>query len=72
MRPDSNLFELISESRVILVMPLSSPALIAKRLGIPCCYFNPDKNYTFGNDYEGIEVINSKPKLLDFLKRNLG
>ena len=70
--PDSNLFELISESRVILVMPLSSPALVAKHLGIPCCYFNPDKKYTFGNDYEGIEVINSKPKLLDFLKRNLG
>jgi len=70
--PESNLFELISESRVILAIPFSSPALIAKHLGIPCCYFNPDKNYIFGNRFEGIEVLNSKPKLLDFLKRNLG
>jgi hypothetical protein len=39
-----NIYKLIAESDVIVVIPNSSPAYIASELGIPCIYFDPTQD----------------------------
>jgi polysaccharide biosynthesis PFTS motif protein len=40
---DSNLYEVISMSDIVIGIPFTSPVLIAKELNIPCFYYAPDQ-----------------------------
>lgn len=67
-----NLFDLISQAKIVVSLPFATPSLIAYRLGIPSCFYNPDTNYDFGKFVDGIEVIDSKENLFLFCKKALG
>jgi polysaccharide biosynthesis PFTS motif protein len=67
-----NLLDLIPNSKIVISMPFSSPSLIAHRLGVPSCFYNPDTDYNLDNIVDGIEVIDSKENLLLFCKTALG
>ena len=65
---NSNLFESIYQAKIVIAMPYSTPALIAHRLGVSSCYYNPDCSYNLGSSMDGIEVIEGKENLLQFCK----
>jgi polysaccharide biosynthesis PFTS motif protein len=64
--PDIDIFELISSARLVVVIPFSTPALIAKRLGVKSCYYNPDKRYRFKKFVDGVRVIKTVEEIVDF------
>ena len=66
-----NLLDLISQAKIVVSIPLTTASLIAYRLGVPCCFYNPNTNYDFGKFVDGIEVIDSKENLLLFCKKAL-
>jgi len=68
---NSNLFESIYQAKIVIAMPYSTPALIAHRLGVSSCYYNPDSSYNLGSAMDGIEVIEGKENLLQFCKKQL-
>jgi len=67
-----NLLDFIPNAKIVISMPFSSPSLIAHRLGVPSCFYNPDTDYNFDTIVDGIEVIDSKENLLLFCKTALG
>jgi polysaccharide biosynthesis PFTS motif protein len=67
-----NLLDLISQAKIVVSLPFTTASLIAHRLGVPSCFYNPDLNYDFGKFVDGIEVIDSKENLLLFCKKALG
>jgi polysaccharide biosynthesis PFTS motif protein len=67
-----NLLDLISRTKIVICMPLSSPALIAHRLGVPTCYYNPNSDFFFSRFNYGIKVIDSAEGLEFFCKTVLG
>jgi hypothetical protein len=72
LNPNSNLYELISSSRVVLGLPLVSPVRIAKELNIPCAYFYPRGNneWVLPSSYADIPIIREESDLSDFLSKN--
>jgi polysaccharide biosynthesis PFTS motif protein len=63
----TNLYELISESDFVFAVPFSSPALIAKELGVPTAYVCLlPRNYLL-RDVNAIPVLTNKGELLDFI-----
>ena len=67
-----NLLDLIPQAKIVISMPFSSTSLIAHRLGVPTCFYNPDTDYDLDKFVDGIEVIDSKENLLLFCKAALG
>jgi polysaccharide biosynthesis PFTS motif protein len=65
---DSNfdIFELVKSSKFVVVIPFSTPALIAKRLGVKSCYYNPDPNYKFKKILDGVRVFGDIKELKHF------
>jgi len=64
--PDYNIFELIKSAKFVVVIPFSSPALIAQRLGVKTCYYNPDSRFSFEKIVDGVRVINSVEEFINF------
>jgi polysaccharide biosynthesis PFTS motif protein len=67
-----NLIDLISQAKIVISLPFTSTSLIAFRLGVPNCFYNPDTDYSFDKIVDGVEVIDSKEDLLLFCKKALG
>ena len=47
-----SVFELISESKKIICMPFTSPAVIAKEMGKNVIYYDPSENLKFLEKYD--------------------
>lgn len=69
---DVNLLDLISQAKIVISLPFTTASLIANRLGVPSCFYNPDPEYNLGKIVDGIEVIHSKDDLFLFCKGALG
>ena len=55
IKPDENMYKMISESNLSIVIPYSSPAYVADSLGVPSIYFDPTKKLIPG--YEETDNI---------------
>jgi polysaccharide biosynthesis PFTS motif protein len=65
--PNVNLYEIISRSNLVIGVPFTSPVLIAKELGVRCCYFLEDDMVKLPEYYNDIKVIRSKSELEFFI-----
>lgn len=65
--PNVNLYETISQSKLVIGVPFTSPVSIAKELGVPCCYFLEDDMVKLPRYYNDIKVIRSKSELEFFI-----
>lgn len=61
-----DIFELVKSSKSVVVIPFSTPALIAKRLGVKTCYYNPDSRYRFKKIVDGVRVLSTLDELKQF------
>jgi len=67
LEPELDLYKTISESRMSVCYPFSSPAIIAKELKIPTAYFLSGNSIESNFFVDGIEFITDRTKLLDFI-----
>ena len=67
LEPELDLYKTISESRLSICYPFSSPAIIAKELEIPTAYFLSGNSIESNSIVDGIEFITDRTKLLDFI-----
>jgi len=54
---DSNIYSLIKSARLIVAPPFTSPALVAKELGVPSCFLDLGDNPTDFDNYCGLPVF---------------
>lgn len=72
LSPQSNLYEIIQGSSLILCYPFTSPALIAKELGIPVKFIFYSKDWVnLPEQMQGIALITNEADLLETLKLTL-
>jgi polysaccharide biosynthesis PFTS motif protein len=64
--PNFDIFELVKSSKSVVVIPFSTPALIAKRLGVKSCYYNPDSRYRLKKIIDGVRVLSTLEELEQF------
>jgi polysaccharide biosynthesis PFTS motif protein len=64
--PNFDIFELVKSSKSVVVIPFSTPALIAKRLGVKTCYYNPDSRYRLKKIIDGVRVLSTLEELEQF------
>lgn len=64
--PGHDIFELIKSANLVVVIPFSTPALLAKRLGVKTCYYNPDPRYKFRKMVDGVSVLSTVEELVDY------
>jgi polysaccharide biosynthesis PFTS motif protein len=68
--PESDLYEIISRSKVVLAAPFTSPANIARELGVPVAYFCLlTRDYRLGDEVNGIPILRSFIELEEFLSQ---
>jgi len=68
VKEDSNLFNLIEQASLVIVMPFSSPAHIAGYLNIPSIYFDPTQELWEPTSLPPLgQFISGKPELIQFL-----
>lgn len=69
---NANLYELIQNSDLVIVIPYSSPALIAEYYKIPVIYFDPSESLSFDKDIWGnFDFIAGEPRLFEKMKKLL-
>ncbi len=69
LNTDSNLYSLISKCSNVIGLPLSSPVIVAKEIGINAIYYYPDERgeWIIPRHYEEIPVITKYDYLLDWV-----
>ena len=66
--PYCNIYDEILQSQAVVVLPFSSPALIALELKIPVVYYCGQKrDWDLGDENFGVKVLSSKLDLSEFL-----
>lgn len=65
IHPSVNLYSLISRSKLVIGIPFTSAVLIAKELGVPCCYFLASDEVALSASFSGIPVVQN----LDVLEK---
>ena len=71
IRSDSNLYEVVSQSDLVIATPWSSPAVLAKEMSLNSIFFAiRAADWYHPYEYEGIRVINSLNELTAYV--NLG
>jgi polysaccharide biosynthesis PFTS motif protein len=70
LKPFTNIYEEISKSEAVVVMPYSSPAQIAVELGVPTVYYcGLEGEWELGTKHSGVRVIKDRFKLQKFLEQ---
>jgi len=69
--PETNLFEIIAQSKICISYPFSSTAIIAKELKVPSLYYLENNILKAYNKVHGINFVDTKIGLLRFVERNL-
>lgn len=69
VNPNMNLYTLIAKSRLVVGIPFTSAVLIAKELGVPCCYLMDSEICDFPKTFNDVRIIQKLDDLEDlFLK----
>lgn len=70
LRADTDLYQLVGKSSMVVGIPFTSPVMLAKELNIACFYYVPDsaKNWEIGKCQDGIAVITGKKELRAFIQ----
>jgi polysaccharide biosynthesis PFTS motif protein len=66
---DSDIGNEISKSDLVICVPYSSPALIAKHLGIPTIFYTPSLDFKLDPIHEDILVVQGSTELRRFLEK---
>ena len=70
--PNSNLYKEISKAEIIVCPPFTSPAIIARELNVPVCFFTKASNdWNLPKIENGFEVIRTEQTLMNFVINNL-
>ena len=70
--PNSNLYKEISEVELVVCTPFTSPAIIARELNIPVCFFTKaSDDWNIPEKENGFEVIRTEQALVNFFINNL-
>lgn len=69
--PSLDLYGLISKADFVICIPFTSPAIIAKSLGVPVCYFFSNVDFSLDSHVDGIPVVDSAAELLSLLKLSI-
>ena len=67
----ANLYNLIFDSDLVVSIPFTSPALIAKELQVPSCYFSQNDRFELPDFRDGIPTFNSAESLSVFFRKVL-
>ena len=67
---NTNLYELILNSDLVIVVPYSGPALVAHFLGVPVIYYDASEElvYSYYKKMNGVDFISGQAKLVQYLK----
>lgn len=68
---DSNLYSLILESDIVVVIPYSSPAYVARHLNIPAVFYDPTGDILPAEFNSGIKFCSGRERLRDELNIHL-
>jgi polysaccharide biosynthesis PFTS motif protein len=71
LEPEFDLYNIIMKSKMSIVYPFSSPAVISKELNIPTAYFLSDNSIECNELIDGIEFITDRTRLLDFMIKHM-
>jgi polysaccharide biosynthesis PFTS motif protein len=63
VKSDTNLYDLISKTRLVIGIPFTSPVYVAKEMGVPSFYYLDDTTVDLPASYNGIGVIRDKNEL---------
>jgi hypothetical protein len=61
--PTQDLIKLIHNSDLVICVPFTSPALLAKSIGKQVFYYYPNSQFKLPSEYEGIQVITGNKNL---------
>jgi hypothetical protein len=62
-----DLYSLVSKSDIVLVVPFSSPCLIANEMDVPNAYYSPNSEFKLENPEEEIKLLLSEGELKKFI-----
>ena len=68
---NSNLYNLIGNAKLIVALPFTSPAIVARELGVPACFLDLGTNPTEFENYCGIPVFRNYEAFSSFATRVL-
>lgn len=68
---NSNIYDLIRNAKLVVVPPFTSPAIVAKELGVPSCFLDLGTNPTEFENYCGIPVFRNYEAFSSFATRVL-
>jgi len=68
IRPNIDIFEIISQSKVCISFPFTSPAIIATELGVPSIYYLENDIMSSYNKMYDVPFIDKKEILLKFVE----
>ena len=72
LNPNSNLYEEISKAKIVICTPFTSPAIIARELNVPACFFTRSSDdWNIPKIENNFEVIRTEQSLMDFIINNL-
>ena len=66
-----NLYNLIHESDVVVSIPFTSPAFVAKELDTPSCYFFGGNDFYLPDFRDGVPVFTTVSSLSEFFRKEL-
>jgi hypothetical protein len=67
---ETELYQLVGESSLVVGIPFTSPVILAKEMNIPCFYYVPDSasNWEIGKRQDDIAVIIGRSELSAFIQ----
>jgi polysaccharide biosynthesis PFTS motif protein len=68
---ETNLYDLISQSKSVVGFPFVSPAVIAKEMDTPVVYYSSSDIMATYSKFHGVQVVQSLKGLQRFLKKFL-
>jgi polysaccharide biosynthesis PFTS motif protein len=68
INPNVDIFEIISQSKMCISFPFTSPAIIATELGVPSIYYLENDIMDFYQEMHGVPFVEKKELLLKFIK----
>lgn len=69
--PNLDIYQLMINSDFVICYPYTSPAIIAKEMGVPVCYFSPSSNFELLESINGIPVHRSAKALENHIELTL-
>jgi polysaccharide biosynthesis PFTS motif protein len=70
LRAETDLYQLVGKSSLVVGIPFTSPVILAREMNVPCFYYVPDSahNWEIGERQDGIAVIKGRSELCTFIQ----